>query len=161
MPCDPNLVKSWPPILRPSFHHSTSIGKSPSVTVQITRNLFPRVKFLGKANLSTKGDTVQQNKNKHVKVVVVQCKETITVRSSPCARPGGWICLAKGIPRLREFSTYYAAPLKEIFKQRPLFWFWLWCGIFIWKITQSGYSIWGLCYESASPAVNSQDWTLL
>ena len=88
-------------------------------------------------------------------------KETITVRSSPRARPGGWICLAKGIPRLREFSTYYAAPLKEIFKQRPLFWFWLWCGIFIWKITQSGYSIWGLCYESASPAVNSQDWTLL
>jgi hypothetical protein len=55
----------------------TQYKSLPSVTVQITRNLLPRVKFLGNANLSTNGDTVHVNEKKN--------KENKSVNGALCS----------------------------------------------------------------------------
>ena len=68
----------------------------PSVTVQITRNLLPRVKFLGNANLSTNGDTVHVNKknkeNKSVNGALCSVAHwCVSVRSRPVKKIVGAI----------------------------------------------------------------------
>ena len=79
--CTPWNLPKASSILRPSFHHSTSSGKSPSVTVQMTRSLLPRVKFLGKENLSTRGDTTGMNAKKK-EIGAVKCEKTSQTEKS-------------------------------------------------------------------------------
>lgn len=54
----------------PSLNHSTVRGRSPSMTVQMTRTRFPRVRFLGKVNDSISGATVFRKQNKKKKVLI-------------------------------------------------------------------------------------------
>ena len=46
----------------PSFLHSMSIGKSPSITVQTARRRLPRVRFLGNVKDSMTGATEHRNR---------------------------------------------------------------------------------------------------
>ena len=87
--------------------------------MQITRNLLPRVKFLGNANLSTNGDTVHVNeKNKENKSVNgALCSVAhwfVSVRSRPVKKIVGAIW--------KHFTHFlWLKALKEIFFKKYFF----------------------------------------
>ena len=81
----------------PSFRHSMSMGKSPSVTVQTARKRLPRVRFLGKVKDSTTGATEQQQQQQQqiVQFFVKRCKMCAGAAIVRCRWVHEWVSARK------------------------------------------------------------------